>query len=85
METPKHPGLPKTLNQGIALESYAASYHSCQVYSLIKAFQEPIHCSKFTWKWGGAPFKTTVLCIRAPMGFHVNLGQGIWLVSRVTK
>ena len=30
---------------------------------------------KLTWKWRGAPYKTTILYI-GPSSFHVSLGEG---------
>ena len=37
-----------------------------------------LHCidsSKVTWKWRGAQYMTTILCIGTSMSFHVNLGE----------
>ena len=34
-----------------------------------------IHSSKLTWKWRGAPFKTTMLYIGPSAGFHVISGE----------
>ena len=36
----------------------------------------PLHSCKLTWKWRGAPNKTTILYIGPSISFHVNLGEG---------
>ena len=35
-----------------------------------------IHSSNLSWKWRGAPYKTTILYIEPSMSFRVNLGEG---------
>ena len=42
-------------------------------------FIETVHSSKLTWKWRGAPLKTTILYTGPSMGFHVNLVKGNFL------
>ena len=44
-------------------------------------FQQVLHSPKLTWKWRGAPYKTTILYIGPSMSFHVNLGEGKRAIS----
>ena len=50
------------------------------VESPLGALTEALHSSKLTWKWRGAPYKTTILYIGPLISFHVNLGEGIYLL-----
>ena len=40
------------------------------------ASSKEIHSSKLTWKWRGAPYKTTILYIEPSSSFHFLLIQG---------
>ena len=42
-----------------------------------------VHSSKSTWKWTGAPKKTTIVYIGPSMSFHVNLGEGIRVLAKI--
>ena len=46
---------------------------------LLKAFG--LHSPELTWKWRGAPNKTTILYIGPSISFHFNLGEGKEVVA----
>ena len=46
------------------------------LFGSIPLHTKKLHSSKLTWKWRGAPYKTTILYIGPSMSFHVNLGEG---------
>ena len=56
----------------VAVKEPKLSYHT---------FEIMLHSSKLTWKWRGGPFKTTTLHTGPSMGFHANLGEGIYCIS----
>ena len=38
-----------------------------------------VHSSNLIWKWRGTLYETMIVFTGPSMGFHVNLGEGIWL------